>query len=49
MQAYHLHGREAQEILGTLEQRGMIHRTRAGRTEVISVHKEKEEPDEVPA
>jgi hypothetical protein len=33
MQTYHLTAREADAILGTLEQRGMITRMRAGRTE----------------
>jgi hypothetical protein len=35
MQAYHLSSREAQIILDTLEQRGLIMRTRVGRTEML--------------
>jgi predicted transcriptional regulator len=37
MQSYHLHGREAQDIFATLEQRGLITRTRMGKTEMITL------------
>jgi hypothetical protein len=35
MQTYHLQAREASQILDTLEQRGVITRTRKGRSEVL--------------